>query len=147
MKAGVVGAGLMGAEIALVFALAGHDVLLHDRSGDALERAVERLRGILDKGVSRKFYDAGEAKAALERIEPVDSLAEMAKCAMVTEAVYESLDAKVDVLRALDEACAPGWPNRALSLYPSIIASGRLVSLRIPNSVKSRLTAFPVTTG
>lgn len=108
MKAGVVGAGLMGAEIALVFALAGHDVLLHDRSGDALESAVERLRGILDKGVSRKFYDAGQAKAALERIEPVGSLAEMAECAMVTEAVYESLDAKADVLRALDEACAPG---------------------------------------
>jgi len=107
VKAGVVGAGLMGAEIALVFALAGHGVLLHDRSGDPLERAVERLRGILDKGVARKFYDAGQAEAALERIEPADSLAAMAECAIVTEAVYESLDAKTDVLRALDEACAP----------------------------------------
>ena len=86
MKAGVVGAGLMGAEIALVFALAGHDVLLHDRSGDALERAVERLGGILDNGVSRKFYDAGQVKAALERIEPVKALAAMAECPMVTEA-------------------------------------------------------------
>lgn len=106
MKVGVVGAGLMGAEIVLVFALAGQDVLLHDRSGEALERAVERLRGILDKGVARKFYDAGQAKAALERIEPADSLAAMAECAFVTEAVYELLDAKADVLRALDEACA-----------------------------------------
>ena len=31
-KIGVVGAGLMGAEIALNFALAGHEVRLNDRS-------------------------------------------------------------------------------------------------------------------
>ena len=48
MKAGVVGAGLTGAEIALVFALAGHEVLLHDRSDEALAGAIDRLRGILD---------------------------------------------------------------------------------------------------
>ena len=58
MKAGVVGAGLMGAEIALVFALAGHDVLLHDRSGDALERA-----GLgADAGTWREVDDFGWIK-------------------------------------------------------------------------------------
>lgn len=107
MKAGVVGAGLMGAEIALVFALAGHDVLLHDRSDEALDRAIERLRGILDKGVSRQFYEAEQAKAALGRIQPVHSIAAMHGCDIVTEAVYESLDAKAEVLRSLDEACTP----------------------------------------
>lgn len=107
MKAGVVGAGLMGAEIALVFALAGHDVLLHDRSDEALDRAIERLRGILNKGVSRQFYEAEPANAALERIEAVHSVAAMDGCDIVTEAVYESLDAKAEVLRSLDEACAP----------------------------------------
>jgi 3-hydroxybutyryl-CoA dehydrogenase len=35
-KIGVVGAGLMGAEIALVYALAGHDVLLSDTGEDKL---------------------------------------------------------------------------------------------------------------
>lgn len=106
MKAGVVGAGLMGAEIALVFALAGHDVLLHDRSEEALANATERLRAILDKGVARQFYEPG-ASAALGRIEPVHTIAAMADCAIATEAVYESLDAKAEVLRALDEACQP----------------------------------------
>ena len=107
MKAGVVGAGLMGAEIALVFALAGHDVLLHDRSEEALTDAMERLRAILDKGVARQFYEPGQASAALGRIEPVHTIAAMADCAIATEAVYESLDAKAEVLRALDEACQP----------------------------------------
>ena len=107
MKAGVVGAGLMGAEIALVFALAGHDVLLHDRSEDALASAIGRLRGILDKGVSRQFYAPGTAQAALTRIQPVSAIAAMADCALVTEAIYESIDAKGAVLCALDEACQP----------------------------------------
>lgn len=107
MKAGVIGAGLMGAEIALVFALAGHDVLLHDRREEALQGAVERLRAILDKGVARQFYEADEASAALGRIELVQSIAAMADCAMATEAVYESLDAKAEVLRALGEALQP----------------------------------------
>ena len=43
-KIGVVGAGLMGAEIALVFALGGMDVLLNDRDAAALEAGLARLR-------------------------------------------------------------------------------------------------------
>lgn len=107
MKVGVVGAGLMGAEIALVFALAGHAVLLHDASESALAGALARLNGILEKGVARQIHAADVAQAALARIAPVNAIAAMADCAMVTEAVYESLDAKAAVLRALDEACAP----------------------------------------
>lgn len=107
MKLGVVGAGLMGAEIALVFALAGHGVLLQDLSEEALSRAVERLRTLLDKGVVREFYESDAAKAALGRIAPVASISAMADCAMVTEAVRESLEIKEEVLRVLDEACRP----------------------------------------
>lgn len=107
MKAGVVGAGLMGAEIALVFALAGHEVLLHDRSDEAVAAAIERLRAVLDKGVSRQFYAPEAAEAALARIRPVRAIAAMADCELVTEAVYESIDAKAAVLRALGEACRP----------------------------------------
>lgn len=105
MKAGVVGAGLMGAEIALVFALGGHAVLLHDASASALAGALDRLRNILDKGVSRQCYAEESARAALARIEPVANLDAMSDCAIVTEAVYESLDAKSDVLRTLDRTC------------------------------------------
>lgn len=107
MKAGVVGAGLMGAEIALVFALAGHDALLHDRSEETLDRALARLRGVLDKGVARGTHTTETADAALARIAPVTSLDAMRDCTIVTEAVYEALEAKADVLRALDRICAP----------------------------------------
>ncbi|MFC3580816.1 3-hydroxyacyl-CoA dehydrogenase family protein [Sphingomonas hylomeconis] len=107
MKAAVVGAGLMGAEIALVFALAGHEALLHDRSDDALAAAMARLRTILDKGVARQFYAPEAAQAALARLQPVSTLGAMADCALVTEAVYESIEAKAAVLCALDNVCQP----------------------------------------
>lgn len=108
MKAGVVGAGLMGAEIALVFALAGYEVLLHDRSESALEAAIERLAVIVARAVSRTAYAPEAGRAALERIVPVNTLAAMGDCAVITEAVFEALDAKSDVLRAIDAVAGPG---------------------------------------
>jgi 3-hydroxybutyryl-CoA dehydrogenase len=107
MKAGVVGAGLMGAEIALVFALAGHDVVLQDRGEEVLLSAIDRLGAILDKGVSRQLHAPEAARAALARIRPTATIADMADCALVTEAVFESLEAKSAVLAALDEHCQP----------------------------------------
>ena len=45
-KIGVVGAGMMGSEIALMFALSGYPTLLSDRSPDAAKLAIERLHGV-----------------------------------------------------------------------------------------------------
>ncbi len=64
-KVGVVGAGLMGAEIALVFALAGHEVLLSDTGEPQLAAALERLNRTLDRGVQRGFYKDDEKPLAL----------------------------------------------------------------------------------
>lgn len=107
MMTGVVGAGLMGAEIALVFALSGHDVVLHDRSPETLSDAMKRLRSVLEKGVSRQLYTREAADAAHARLRPASEIASMADCAIVTEAVYEAIDAKSAVLRALDDLCEP----------------------------------------
>ena len=107
MRAGVVGAGLMAAEIALVFALAGHDVVLHDRSEPALVLAVDRLRTILGKGRARQLYTPETAGDALARIGPTTDLAALANCEVVTEAVFESLEAKSSMLTALDALCRP----------------------------------------
>lgn len=105
MKIGVVGAGLMGAEIALVCALAGMDVLLNDRAPATLDRAIERLRAILDRGVERGSYAADEADAALQRIEPTTDIARFADRNLVIEAVFEAVDAKHAVLEELARIC------------------------------------------
>ncbi len=105
-KIGVVGAGLMGAEIALVFALAGHDVLLNDRDQTSLDRATARLRMLMEKGVGRGFYKAEEIEPTLGRIRPITELGAFTDREFVTEAVFEARDVKASVLKALDEICS-----------------------------------------
>ncbi len=71
---GVVGAGMMGSEIALVFALGGHPTLISDQSRDAAERAVERLHGVLDRGLPRGFWTVEAVESARRNLTLVDGL-------------------------------------------------------------------------
>jgi 3-hydroxybutyryl-CoA dehydrogenase len=104
---GVVGAGLMGAEIALVFALAGRRTLLNDRDERSLKQALSRLRTLMEKGVPRGLYGEDQIEPTLSRIVPTLDLAQFAQCAMVTEAVFEDEDIKADLLRRLDAIVSP----------------------------------------
>lgn len=105
MRTGVVGAGLMGAEIALVFALAGHEVLLTDRDAEALERGAARIETVLRKGVERGSYTSEQEKQAMACIRTVQELTAFAACDIVTEAVFESVEVKASALQALDASC------------------------------------------
>lgn len=102
MKIGVVGAGLMGGEIALVFALAGHDVLLNDRDQESLDRGKARLRTLLEKGVGRGFYTEEQVEPVLAAIKLTTDLADFADRELVTEAVFEDEGVKRDLIVRLE---------------------------------------------
>ena len=104
---GVVGAGMMGSEIALVIALAGKPVLLNDRDRALLDKAVAKLDGILDKGIARGFYTADDKARALANLRTTLDLGDFAPCDMVIEAVFEDEAVKAGVYRTLDEVLAP----------------------------------------
>jgi len=104
---GVVGAGLMGAEIALVYALAGHRVLLSDVSDARLAAARTRLAEIIDKGLQRGFVEPEQADGALDRLETTTELTRYASCDAVTEAVFEDEAVKTATWRVLDAVCSP----------------------------------------
>ena len=106
-KIGVVGAGLMGAEIALVFALAGHDVLLSDRTEELLTAALDRLGRLVDRGIGRGFYKEEEKPAALARIHTTVALEAFADRDFVTEAVFEDEAVKAETYKKLDRVCQP----------------------------------------
>ncbi|RKF22027.1 3-hydroxyacyl-CoA dehydrogenase family protein [Altericroceibacterium spongiae] len=101
-KVGVVGAGLMGSEIALVFALAGHEVLLNDRDQSSLDRALARLKGLMEKGVPRSFFTEDQIEPTLSRITPALELDSFADREIVTEAVFEQEQLKTELLSQLD---------------------------------------------
>ena len=104
---GVVGAGLMGAEIALVFAVAGHDVLLSDRSDDILASALARLGTVLDRGIPRGFFKPEDKVLALAHIATTVAIEPFADCDFVTEAVFEDEAVKAETYRRLDQICQP----------------------------------------
>ena len=128
---GIVGAGLMGGEIALVFALAGHSVQLKDRDRPTLERCVARLRALMEKGVSRGFYTQGQIDPTLARIQLTLDFDRFADCELVVEAVFESLELKTQLLAQLDQVCDAGCiiasntSTIPISTLAAAVASGR----------------------
>lgn len=107
MKIGVVGAGLMGAEIALVFAMAGLDVRLQDRNEEVIDAALRRLSGILDKAVSRGLCSAEQGVRTLQRLHATTAIETFSDRDMVIEAVPEDPGIKQSVLAGLDQLCLP----------------------------------------
>lgn len=106
-RVGVVGAGMMGSEIALMFALAGYPTLLSDASREAAERAVARLHDVLDRGLPRGFWTAEAATSARRQLSVADSLDAYADRDLVIEAVFEDEALKRDVFKKLDAILTP----------------------------------------
>jgi 3-hydroxybutyryl-CoA dehydrogenase len=130
-KIGVVGAGLMGAEIALVHALAGHEVLLSDRTDEYLAAALARLKDILVKGVARGFWDGAAVEPTLARIAVSTDLARFADRDVVIEAVFENEAVKAEIFKTLDRVCSPttlfatNTSSIAISTLASYVAPAR----------------------
>jgi 3-hydroxyacyl-CoA dehydrogenase / enoyl-CoA hydratase / 3-hydroxybutyryl-CoA epimerase len=98
-KVGVLGAGMMGAGIALVSAQAGIDVILIDRDMPSADKgkayAVKVLGKLLDKGATAQ----DKVDAVLARITPTDDFAKLEGCDLIIEAVFEDVDIKAETTR------------------------------------------------
>jgi 3-hydroxybutyryl-CoA dehydrogenase len=90
----VVGAGRMGAGIAMVAAAAGHAVLLYDVDAAAVARAIQASRADLDRLVGKGRLSAEDADARMERIRPAGALGDLSQAGLVVEAIAETLPAK-----------------------------------------------------
>ena len=105
---GVVGAGLMGAGIAQVAAVAGHRVVLRDVTDEALGRGRAGIEKSLSRFVAKGQLDQGAADEALARITTVTDLEAVGEADVVVEAVFEDLEVKHEVFRVLDRVCREG---------------------------------------
>jgi 3-hydroxybutyryl-CoA dehydrogenase len=90
----VVGAGAMGAGIAQVAASAGHPVALVDAVSGVVEKAVAGIIANLQRQEAKGRISSAQLEATVERITPVDAIAQLPPCALVIEAVREDLDTK-----------------------------------------------------
>ncbi|HEX8929111.1 MAG TPA: 3-hydroxyacyl-CoA dehydrogenase NAD-binding domain-containing protein, partial [Actinomycetota bacterium] len=104
----VVGAGLMGAGIAQVAALAGHDVTLHDVSDAALARGRRQIEDSLGRFEARGRISPEDRAATVERIAATTNLDAAAEAELVVEAVFEEIEVKREVFRRLDKLAPEG---------------------------------------
>jgi len=106
LAVGVVGAGTMGAGIVQVALTGGCRVHLYDAAPGSAEKARGQIGQRIDRLAEKGTLAAEAAAAAKGRLVVVDDLAGMAPCAVVVEAVVESLEVKHKVFTALEAACA-----------------------------------------
>jgi 3-hydroxyacyl-CoA dehydrogenase/enoyl-CoA hydratase/3-hydroxybutyryl-CoA epimerase len=105
-RLGILGAGMMGAGVAYVSAVAGMDVVLLDSSLELAEKGKDYSKQLLAKAVGRGKKTQAEADAILARIKPTASYDDLAGCELVIEAVFENREIKADVT-AKTEAVIP----------------------------------------
>ena len=103
-KVGVLGAGMMGAGIAYVSAVAGIDVVLKDISIEAAEKGKDYSAKLLEKKVGRGQMSAEKRDGILARIKPTVSDADFEGCDLIIEAVFEDRDLKANVTAAAERA-------------------------------------------
>jgi len=106
-RVGVVGAGTMGLGIAQVFAQAGYDVLLHDTSIAALDRARQGIEKSLAKFVEKGKLTAADRDATLSRLTLADALDALTAVDLVVEAIVEAREAKTALFATLDRLTPP----------------------------------------
>lgn len=122
----VVGAGAMGSQIAMVAALAGCDVTLHDVAPDVLDRALTQLHERMDAQVAKGRRPAEESEAAFGRLAVATTLeGQVAEVDLVIEAIVERLPAKRDLFARLDALCPARTilASNSSSFVPSSMAS------------------------
>ncbi|KPK96745.1 MAG: hypothetical protein AMJ95_12465 [Omnitrophica WOR_2 bacterium SM23_72] len=104
-KVSIVGAGMMGAEIALSFALHGASVLLKDINLDLSTAGKSRIEGILSIWQEKGKIEPEKRKKTIERVIPQDDYSGFGEVDFVVEAAIEDIETKRQVFRELDEAC------------------------------------------
>jgi 3-hydroxybutyryl-CoA dehydrogenase len=104
----VIGSGLMGSGIAQVSAQAGWQVTVRDVDDASLGRGMAAIRDSLGRFTAKGRITAEEAEATLGRIVPTTDLDAAADADVVVEAIYEDVEAKHEVFRALDRICKAG---------------------------------------
>lgn len=106
-RVGILGAGMMGAGIALSCASKGIDVVLKDIDQEAADRGKAYSETQLQKKVSRGRLSQDKCDATLARIHPTAQVDDLSECELIIEAVFENVDLKATVTQETESVIAP----------------------------------------
>lgn len=99
--AGVLGLGVMGFDIAFLYAQRGYRTLVYDASEAAMKNLASRRDQTIERLKKRNRVSDAEAESVKNGLIPAKTLADVAGADLVTEAVSESGKTKKSVYKAL----------------------------------------------
>ena len=102
LKVGVVGAGMMGAGIALVSAQAGIEVVLIDQKQESADKGKAYVEAYCDKGIARKKTTIEQKETLLKNITATADYKTLSDCDLIIEAVFEDPSIKATVTKAVE---------------------------------------------
>jgi 3-hydroxyacyl-CoA dehydrogenase len=107
-EAAVIGAGTMGAGIAVALLDAGIPVWLLEADQAALDRGRARVAGTYDAQVQKGRLTPAERDRRMTRLRPILDYSAIASADLAIEAVVESMPVKLEVFATLDRVMKPG---------------------------------------
>jgi 3-hydroxyacyl-CoA dehydrogenase len=107
-RAAVIGAGTMGAAIAMTYANAGIPVTVKETSKDALDRGMAKIRKNYIDSVAKGRISGQAMEERFARISPQLDHNGFEHADIVTEAVFENMAVKKQVFAELDKVARPG---------------------------------------
>ncbi|OAN77884.1 3-hydroxyacyl-CoA dehydrogenase [Sulfitobacter sp. EhC04] len=105
---GIIGAGTMGGGIAMNFATAGYSVKIVETTQEALDRGLKVVRGNYQRSADKGRFPQDEVEARMDRFDGRLSIADLADCDLVIEAVFEDMELKRKIFTELDRVMKPG---------------------------------------
>ena len=102
-KAGIIGSGTMGGGIAMCFANAGIPVHIIDQDQDNLTRGMSVIEKNYDFMVGRGKLTSEQKDTVFGLVTSSLDYKDVSDCDIVIEAVYENLELKHEIFKALDE--------------------------------------------
>lgn len=105
-KIAVIGAGVMGREIAYSFLIKGFKVHLNDLQDNVLKEAQEHIEKLLKDSIKNGFIEKEHANTVKNNIYYTSNIKEaVSSTQLVIEAVVEIMDVKISIFKELDKYC------------------------------------------
>lgn len=106
-KIGIIGAGVMGTDLAQMTAEAGFHVKLYDNNIKKTETAIDKIHSRLNYYVKKQRIDDNEKKRISSFITSVNNIDDLSDSDIILEAAFEDLATKKEIFSTLDKICSP----------------------------------------
>jgi len=106
-KAGIIGSGTMGGGIAMCFANAGIPVHIIDQDEENLKRGISVIEKNYDFMVNKGRLTSDQKDSIFGLVTSSLDYSDVSDCDIVIEAVYENLELKHEIFKALDQHVKP----------------------------------------